>query len=629
MDIPYEKLPHLSMGIQGTKIDIPNLCLYRGNINEWFYRSIDRDVRFIDLVNEWIEDAVTGELIKADGFETIRRNEKPVFFVVANYDYLERVIESNSSDRVCRFLSSHRVSENLFRLDNREYEVEENVGYPCILICDRSSVEEEFISNIVKTVGDLSHLKSIHLMQHAAASYRNKIYMKESVKYNGELLVVVGIKRPQQVIGSSSEYEFLALMIAFDMKSNPIINQCPCLIGALISDCSVEASRRISGINSELKSVTIIGCGAVGSNVSMMLAKMGIVEQHLIDNDILLPHNLVRHYANNGHTIGMQKVLYQKMTIESIYNTGKIQVDYKNVIDINPEDISADAIIDCSASEIVFDWLCNQPHFTKKIMRTELAYNGKMGITLVESTLRKNSIGDLRTYLWYRAVENDLISDWLRAENENEDVLLSQLHIGMGCSSDTMILDNATIWNHTSILPNILLQNYSCETGKVVINYFDKEDITQNKIFSFDVESFVELSGPNDFKIRVYEPILKKVTSFLADKEENAGIWIGSVNHKTNTIYIVDTFMPQDNKRSNSEVIRGSAGVAEFVINVEQRCNSYVGYLGEWHTHPRASSCMSNIDKNTFESMSKIKGAYKILLMTIFGKTDIQNYIYL
>ena len=51
------------------------------------------------------------------------------------------------------------------------------------------------------------------------------------------------------------------------------------------------------GSNNNLsnKKISIIGCGSVGSEISMMLAKSGIGELTLIDNDILTQDNIFRH----------------------------------------------------------------------------------------------------------------------------------------------------------------------------------------------------------------------------------------------------------------------------------------------------------------------------------------------
>lgn len=56
------------------------------------------------------------------------------------------------------------------------------------------------------------------------------------------------------------------------------------------------------GSNNNLsnKKISIIGCGSVGSEISMMLAKSGIGELTLIDNDILTQDNIFRHRLGGG-----------------------------------------------------------------------------------------------------------------------------------------------------------------------------------------------------------------------------------------------------------------------------------------------------------------------------------------
>jgi hypothetical protein len=53
--------------------------------------------------------------------------------------------------------------------------------------------------------------------------------------------------------------------------------------------------------------VTIVGCGAVGSNIALTAAKMGFTRFQLFDNDDVEPHNLPNQAYDVEH-IGMPKV---------------------------------------------------------------------------------------------------------------------------------------------------------------------------------------------------------------------------------------------------------------------------------------------------------------------------------
>lgn len=68
-DFPTSQIPHLNLGVSDSKIKMLNPCLYRGNIDEWFY--LNGPKVFCDRVNEWFFDLVNGNLIKEDGFEVL------------------------------------------------------------------------------------------------------------------------------------------------------------------------------------------------------------------------------------------------------------------------------------------------------------------------------------------------------------------------------------------------------------------------------------------------------------------------------------------------------------------------------------------------------------------------------
>ena len=69
-DFPSNRIPHLNLGVSDSSISLLNPCLYRGNIDEWFYQNGPE--KFCDRINGWFSDLVNGELINEDGFETVR-----------------------------------------------------------------------------------------------------------------------------------------------------------------------------------------------------------------------------------------------------------------------------------------------------------------------------------------------------------------------------------------------------------------------------------------------------------------------------------------------------------------------------------------------------------------------------
>ena len=63
-----------------------------------------------------------------------------------------------------------------------------------------------------------------------------------------------------------------------------------------IFSLSSESAAQLNGFSSrDQRTVTAVGLGALGSQVFMNLVRAGYGKWTLIDEDVLLPHNLARH----------------------------------------------------------------------------------------------------------------------------------------------------------------------------------------------------------------------------------------------------------------------------------------------------------------------------------------------
>jgi hypothetical protein len=101
------------------------------------------------------------------------------------------------------------------------------------------------------------------------------------------------------------------------------------------------------------------------------------------------------------------------------------------------------------------------------------------------------------------------------------------------------------------------------------------------------------------------------------------GIWIGAINFYLKRIVIIDTYVPNDNKRTIGEVIAGTQGVDEIINKYEKVTNGLIGYVGEWHTHTGDSASPSSKDLVAFSQVEQ----GRIILMTILGRKEVKNFI--
>ena len=95
-DFPTNLIPHLNTSVSGTEIKELNLCLYRGDVNEWFFQC--GVYAFCDRVVGWFSDLVNGELIHNDGFENVRiTDQRDILFM--DYKAMTNYIKSSKDNQ--------------------------------------------------------------------------------------------------------------------------------------------------------------------------------------------------------------------------------------------------------------------------------------------------------------------------------------------------------------------------------------------------------------------------------------------------------------------------------------------------------------------------------------------------
>lgn len=109
-------------------------------------------------------------------------------------------------------------------------------------------------------------------------------------------------------------------------------------------------ARNIPGIQEKLKRgrVAIAGLGGLGSNVAVMLARIGTGRLLLIDFDKVEPSNLNRQHYNPAH-VGMLKTDALKSQIEQINPFVEVETRAVKITEENAGELLADYEIVCEA----------------------------------------------------------------------------------------------------------------------------------------------------------------------------------------------------------------------------------------------------------------------------------------
>ena len=185
-------------------------------------------------------------------------------------------------------------------------------------------------------------------------------------------------------------------------------------------------------------------------------------------------------------------------------------------------------------------------------------------------------------------------------------------------------MDDGTISNHASIVPHLINKYQDTENGIVCINYFDRDNLTNNGVDIYEMESMVFLQEVDGWTIHIRSSLYQTIHEYSNEKLENAGIWIGNIEKTIKRITIVDTFIPEDNDRKDNTVEMGKSGVKGYLKSLRAKTNGLLRYIGEWHTHIAGDASPSQRDLETF---SETQPSEDVFLMTILSLSNTRNYI--
>jgi molybdopterin/thiamine biosynthesis adenylyltransferase len=149
------------------------------------------------------------------------------------------------------------------------------------------------------------------------------------------------------------------------------------------------ATARLDENHVQLKDrrVAVVGCGSLGSKLAVMLARSGVGRFLLIDDDIMLPDNFVRHELD-WRDVGMHKVAAVGRRIHLVNPATQCDTrEYRlggqhssGSIEALIETLSqCDLIVDASADARVFNYICAAVAIGKKPLVWAEVFGGGFG----------------------------------------------------------------------------------------------------------------------------------------------------------------------------------------------------------------------------------------------------------
>ena len=347
----------------------------------------------------------------------------------------------------------------------------------------------------------------------------------------------------------------------------------------------------------ERKKITAIGVGALGSQVFMNLIRSGYGEWTLIDDDILLPHNLARH-SLDGSAVGFSKAEYlafvanktidgepiAKGVIENVLNPKKLFEEVQKALK------EADVILDFSASVAVARHLARGVDSDARRISAFLNPSGCDLILLAEDANRVTSLDYIEMQYYRCLIEEPEMEKHL---NRND----GHVRYANSCRDISSLIPQDLIGLHASICGHAIRKAVRSEAAIISIWRANLSDMSVRRIV-FTAEPMIE-HRIGDWTVCTDQKLFKKVFNSRLIKlpYETGGVLVGLFDMQRKMVYVLDILpSPPDSKEWPTVYIRGCQGLRRQIDRIQRVTEGALEYVGEWHSHPRACDCKPSRD---------------------------------
>jgi len=610
----------------------------------------------LNAMTQWLDNAAVGELhCPIQGWEYVRRDNTTGMVVVDVHCIREELHDNNNTVRFYNFRYSYWKNSNEFLLGNLQtpHLGSANTSYkksyvgisvksdvrqsPGILFqTHKDKIVGEYRPEMVtdmKTLREFANYLGLGEAFDARIKYIVSILAPQSVRKGEkipveEFMVTFAVKRPFNLIGSHSSWELLPYLVSYTPETNNLLTSNTVVRPThFIERCCSKLLQAASAENvvTPIK-IASLGCGSLGSKITLHLAKTGCYEFELIDKDVFSSHNNARHGLIVGDfdsLIASKSHLLSREISRLNISSKPIFKDIREIGKTNGFSLSVktDYVIDSTASLPIRHFLS---HNCKKIqgqlIHCVLYGKSTMGVVAIEGLERSVRIDDLMAFANTTCIENNLIQTAMYGTPGPE-----RNYYGEGCGSVTTTMNDIDIslmsTAITSKISSHITQEKKSTTGFLHVGTINKKSLNmQWEAFQFPSTFVIPRDNTFVWDVRVLGSVSHEIEQ-LSNKDttvENGGIIAGQICFLTNTIYV--TYLldaPEDSIRSVSKFELSTKGLPEKFEEIHKKTNGQVTFLGTWHSHTQATP-PSLKDK---ESLKQLQVNYDlpIVMLTYTG----------
>ena len=347
--------------------------------------------------------------------------------------------------------------------------------------------------------------------------------------------------------------------------------------------------------------VVLVGAGALGSQFHNHLSRMGWGRWTLVDEDVLSPHNVVRHRLGEFAVGRLKAPAVEHFSGLATPHNRVEQAFAEDVLSVesNAEMLeafrTADLILDASTSIAVARFLGRTLDSCARRASLFLSPDGRDAVMLMEDVARSWPLDALEAQYYRAILRNDRLARHIRREG--------YVRYSVGCRAVTTQIGQDDIALASGLLAR---QVRTAREEAVAAVWQQAEDGAVNRI---DVPLSGVMRAECDGWVFILDiGLLEHVMSFRRERlpTETGGVLLGYFDVSNCHVYVVDILpAPADSAEYEDGFIRGYAGLRGELDDIEARTAGQVGYVGEWHSHPDGAGVeMSGDDDELLQAVA-------------------------
>ncbi len=634
----FPSVPHLML--RDTAIP-RGLCLFDAPWPE--IRLFLTPARLVSVIRNWLAKTARNELHTGD------QPLEPLLLATGGVMIVPQGLSDTSIDEWIDVISIRvqgaPFSVYLARRSNEERFDEKDIARQCQVVNLRGELTTHgIIERTPKTLRGLSAVLGVAGINVSAELVtRLNAWRENRNVLQRELILAAMVPRRRTDMGTTESLQYYAFLLHGNIQSLgeslglwtaheqyivPLLPPKQADLRAIdltclnvVQELSPIHAALMSGRDPDPRDVVAIGQGALGSQVVTNLARGGYGSWFLVDQDVLLPHNLARH-ALFGNLTGMPKAVGLAAAIANTV----IDTPVRNLVCdvLNPRDQASTLQVELERAQIIFDFSAStavERHLATDVSSDArrvslfLSPDGKCLVMLAEDSDRAIKLNELEGLFFRLLLQKSPAVEFYGHR-------AGSVRYGRGCSDIAMRIPPERVALHAAIASGAI-RGLSNDASVTLWQLTDEFSVLCHRKRGAVCKWYESEGWSVGIDVRLIETLQVHREAELPS--ETGGVLVGTLDAQRNRVLVVDVIPgPSDSWRAPNGFIRGSSSLTERLEAIERRTAQGVQYVGEWHSHPcGASLAMSSDDQKLLEFLSarvEVDGLPGIVLIVGDGR---------